>query len=57
MSEKPPPGMPIQAISIGDPVAVDSLAEFLLANYAPKTRLVLRLVTDDNARSTVPAEL
>jgi hypothetical protein len=46
----------IEAISIGEPIGLDSLASLLLANYAPNPRPVLKLISDDNARSPIPAE-
>ena len=41
---------------MGEPIGLDSLASLLLANYAPNPRPVLKLISDDNARSPIPAE-
>jgi hypothetical protein len=50
------PKASIEAISIGEPTEIDSLATLLLANYAPKPRPLLKVVSDENARHPVPAE-
>jgi hypothetical protein len=51
-----PPNPSIEAISIGEPIGLDSLASLLLANYAPNPRPVLKLISDGNARSPIPTK-